>query len=290
MRLSVQKTYKLYINGQFPRTESGRTLVLNDAKGKFLANSCWGSRKDLREAVVAARKAQTGWAKKTAYLRGQILYRMAEILEQRSAEFVAEIMALTGKTQAKAVQEVEKSIDRLVWYAGWSDKFTALFGSVNPVASSFFNFSTPEPTGVVAIVVPQQPALLGVVSAIAPVIVSGNSCVVIASETAPLCAISLGEVCQTSDLPAGVVNIITGKATELVPQLGLHMDINALVDYRSDAAQLKQLQQDAAESVKRVCVHTGLRDQDWFDDHKTQSPYWIQECTELKTAWHPIGI
>lgn len=290
MRLGVQKTYKLFINSQFPRTESGRSLELKDAKGKFLANICWGSRKDLREAVMAARKAASGWARKTAYLRGQILYRMAEALEQRAAEFMAEISAMTGKTAVQSRQEVEKSIDRLVGYAGWSDKFASLFGSVNPVAAPFFNFSVPEPTGVVGIVAPQQPALLGLVSAIAPVIVSGNAAVVIASEKFPLCAISLGEIMVTSDLPPGVVNIVTGKGNELIPHLAKHMDVNALIDHRSDAAAYKAVQQDGAENVKRVVSHAGLTEKEWFDDALVQSPYWIQECTELKTAWHPIGV
>ncbi len=290
MRLSVQKTYKMFINGQFPRTESGRSLEMKDSKGKFLANICWGSRKDVREAVVAARKAFGGWAKKTAYLRGQILYRMAEMLEKRADEFVTEIVAMTGKTTIQARAEVEKSIDRLVWYAGWSDKFTPLFGTVNPVASSYFNFSVPEPTGVVGIVAPQQSPLLGLVSAIAPVIVSGNSCVVVASEKYPLCAISLGEVLVTSDLPAGVVNVVTGKGSELIPTMSKHMDVNALVDYRSDSVAFKSIQVDAAENVKRVVLHGGITEKGWYDDSATQSPYWIQECTELKTAWHPIGV
>lgn len=290
MRLNVQKTYKMFVNGQFPRTESGRSIELKDAKGKFLANICWGSRKDVREAVVAARKAFGGWAKKTAYLRGQVLYRIAEMLEKRADEFVAELVAMTGKTATQARIEVEKSIDRLVWYAGWSDKFTALFGSVNPVASSHFNFSVPEPTGVVGIVASLQSPLLGLVSAIAPVIVSGNTCVVIASEKYPLCAVSLGEVLVTSDLPAGVVNVVTGKRSELAPTLSKHMDVNALVDYCSDAMSFKSIQQDAAENVKRVVLHGGITEKAWFDDASTQSPYWIQECTELKTAWHPIGV
>lgn len=289
MRLNVQKTYKLFINGQFPRTESGRSLELKDAKGKFLANICWGSRKDVREAVGAARKAFPGWASTPAYLRGQILYRMAEMLERRVPEFVAEIMAMTGKTATMADQEVAKSIDRLVWYAGWADKFVQQFGTINPVAAPYFNFSMPEPTGVVGIVAPQQPSLLGVVSAMAPVIVAGNACVVMASEKYPLCAVSLGEVLVTSDLPAGVVNIVTGKGAELIPHLAKHMDVNAVVDYRSDAAAFKAVQQDGAESVKRVVSHTGLTEKEWYDDAKSQSPYWIQECTELKTAWHPIG-
>jgi acyl-CoA reductase-like NAD-dependent aldehyde dehydrogenase len=290
MRLNVQKTYKLFINGQFPRTESGRSLEIKDAKGRFLANACWGSRKDLREAVVAARKASSGWQKKTAYLRGQVMYRMAEMLERRSAEFVTEIMAMVGRTRRQASLEVAKSIDRLVWYAGWADKFVTQFGSVNPVAAPYFNFSVPEPTGVVGIVVPPQPALLGVISAMAPVIVSGNTCVVIASEKYPLCAVSMGEVLVTSDLPAGVVNVVTGKGPELIPHLAKHMDVNAVVDNRSDAANFKAVQLDGAESVKRVVSHAGLTEKEWFIDSQSQSPYWIQECTELKTAWHPIGV
>jgi len=280
----------MFINGQFPRTESGRSLEVKDAKGKFLANVCWGSRKDVREAVEVARKAFGGWQKKTAYLRGQIMYRMAEMLERRSEEFIAEIMAMTGKTRVQAEQEVAKSIDRLVWYAGWSDKFTQLFGSVNPVAGSFFNFSVPEPTGVVGIVAPEKSPLLGLVSTIAPVILVGNTCVVVASQKYPLCAVSFGEVLVTSDLPAGVVNIVTGKASELVPPLAKHMDVNALVDYRSDLATFKAETVDGAESVKRVFSHAGLTEKDWFNDKVAQNPYWIQEVTELKTAWHPIGV
>lgn len=290
MRLNVQKTYKLYIGGQFPRTESGRSLEILDAKGKFLANVCWSSRKDVRDAVTAARKAFSDWSKKTAYLRGQILYRMAEMLERRSAEFVAEIRTQTGKTEASAKLEVEKSVDRLVWYAGWADKFTQSFGTINPVAAPYFNFSVPEPTGVVGIIAPTAPSLLGIISAIAPVIVTGNAAVVLASETYPLCAVSLGEVMQSSDLPGGVVNILTGKEKELSPHLAKHMDVNAVVDYTSGSDAFKLLQQDGAESVKRVISHAGLAEKQWFDDATTQSPYWIQECTELKTAWHPIGI
>ncbi len=290
MRLNVQKTSKLVSNGQFPRTESGRSIELKNAKGKFLANVCRGSRKDLREAVAAARRACPGWCKKTAYLRGQILYRMAEVLERRAGEFVAEISAMTGKTAVQARQEIEKSIDRLVWYAGWADKFVSLFGTVNPVASPYFNFSVPEPTGVVGVIAPRQPALLGVASAVAPAVVSGNACVVIASEEFPLCAVSLGEVLVTSDLPAGVVNVVTGKGDELIPHLYKHMDVNAVVDYRSDAAQAKVLQSDGAENVKRMVGRAGIEEKAWFDDAVTQSPYWIEECTELKTAWHPIGV
>ncbi|PIR19972.1 MAG: aldehyde dehydrogenase [Deltaproteobacteria bacterium CG11_big_fil_rev_8_21_14_0_20_47_16] len=290
MRLTVQKTYKMFVNGQFPRTESGRSLEVKDAKGKFLANVCWGSRKDVREAAVAARKAFGGWQKKTAYLRGQILYRMAEMLERRNAEFITELMAMSGKTRVQADQEVAKSIDRLVWYAGWADKFTQQFGCVNPVAGSFFNFSVPEPTGVVGIVAPERPALLGIVSTIAPVILTGNTCVVIASQKHPLCAVSLGEVLVTSDLPAGVVNIITGKASELVPTLSKHMDVNAVVDYRSDMATFKASAVEGADSVKRVIGHLNITEKSWYDDKKCQNPYWIQEVTEIKTAWHPIGV
>src|SRR3954452_24175224 len=225
-RLSVRKTYKLYIGGAFPRSESGRSYTVDDAKGNFLANASRASRKDVRDAVVAARKAQSGWAGRTPYNRGQILYRVAEMLEGRREQFTEEVRA-TGLTKAAARTEVDAAVDRWVWYAGWADKIAQVTGSANPVSGPFFNFSTPEPTGVVGVVAPDSP-LLGLVSVIAPVIVTGNAAVIVASEPAPLPAITLAEVLATSDLPGGVVNLLTGHRSELAPWLASHQDVNAL--------------------------------------------------------------
>ena len=223
----MRKTYKLYINGEFPRTESGRFYAVTGKGGELLANACRGSRKDLRNAVAAARKAQGGWSGKTAYNRGQILYRIAEVCESRAAELADELRR-QGSTAAEARKEVERVIDRWVYYAGWSDKYTQIFGSVNPVAGPYYNFTVPEPTGVVGVVAPEQPALLGLVSRIAPALVGGNTVVAVTSESRPLAAITLGEVFQTSDVPAGVINLISGIKSELVPWLASHMDVNAI--------------------------------------------------------------
>jgi acyl-CoA reductase-like NAD-dependent aldehyde dehydrogenase len=250
MRLDVRKTYKLFIGGKFPRSESGRVYAVNDAKGEFLANVAMASRKDARDAVVAARAAHSGWASATAYNRGQVLYRIAEMLEGRREQFVAEIRALTGKSEKQANQEVDAAIDSWVWHAGWSDKIDAVAGNMNPVAGPFFNISTLQPTGVVAAFAPQDSALLGLVNTIAPAIVSGNAIVVIASEALPLPAITLTEVLATSDLPGGVVNVLTGKESEIAPWLASHQDVNAIdLEGTSDFVELEI---QAAQNLKRV--------------------------------------
>jgi acyl-CoA reductase-like NAD-dependent aldehyde dehydrogenase len=278
-RLDVRKTYKLYVGGAFPRSESGRTYEVTSAEGAFLANAAQASRKDARDAVVAARKAFPGWSAATAYNRGQVLYRVAELLEGRRAQFVDEVAA-TGARDASG--EVDQAIDRWVWYAGWSDKLAALLGGSNPVAGPYFNFSVPEPTGVVAVIAPQQSSLLGLVSVVAPVIVSGNTCVVVASENAPLPAVTLTEVLATSDVPGGVVNLLTGLTAEIAPPLAAHMDVNALdLAGASDVADLQRL---AAENIKRVLLPTG---DDWSADPGTVR---LTGFLETKTVWHPVGV
>jgi acyl-CoA reductase-like NAD-dependent aldehyde dehydrogenase len=287
-RLNVRKTYKLYINGEFPRTESGRSYPVLGEGGKLLANACRGSRKDLRNAVVAARKALGGWSGKTAYNRGQILYRIAEVCESRANELVDELRQ-QGLSAADARREVEAVTDRWVYYAGWSDKFTQLFGSVNPVAGPYYNFTVPEPTGVVGIVAPEEPALLGLVSRIAPAIVGGNTVVVITSEKRPLPAITLAEAFETSDVPAGVINLISGLKSELVPWLVSHMDVNAIDTTGVAADAMVATQRAAAENVKRV-VHFDGAGVGWADERRSQSPYAIFEFQETKTVWHPMGM
>jgi acyl-CoA reductase-like NAD-dependent aldehyde dehydrogenase len=280
-RLTVNKTYKLYIGGKFPRTESGRYYELKGKKGNLLANVSHGSRKDFRNAVVAARKAFRGWWEANAYLRGQILYRIAEILEGRAEQFEDELRA-QGSTPAAARKEVLKAIDLFVHYAGWSDKFQALFSSVNPVASPHFNFSVPEPTGVVAAAAPERSGLLGLSSVIAPIIVGGNTGVVLASHSRPLCSVTLAEVLNSSDLPGGVVNILTGMRDELLPHLSSHMDVNALLLCSDDPAEQKRVQEEAVENVKRVRLHP--------DAPLDESPYHILDFQEIKTTWHPVGV
>ena len=262
-RIPVDKTYKIYIGGKFPRTESGRFFALEDSAGKVIANVCRGSRKDFRNAVVAARNAVPGWSGASAYLRGQILYRIAEMLEGRSEQFVAELV-LQGESKRRAQKEVEASIDRLIYYAGWSDKFQQIFSAVNPVSSSHFNFSVLEPTGVVALIAPDESSLLGLVANIAPVIVGGNTCVVLASEQMPLCAISLAEVLHASDVPGGVVNILTGFREELTEQFASHMDVNAVIHCDGDQETAKNVQILAAENVKRVIDRNNI---DWNKDN-----------------------
>ena len=282
-RLEVLKTYKIYIGGQFPRTESGRYYIATNNKGEQLANICLSSRKDFRDAVVAARTAFKGWSGRAASNRGQILYRMAEMLEGRKAQFIEELIKQdVSKTQAN--KEVNVSIDRLLHYAGWCDKYQQLFGTVNPVASSHFNFSVPEPTGVVAAIAAQDSSLAGLVSVIAPTIAGGNSCIVLASETKPLCAISFAEVIHSSDLPGGVVNILTGKPSELFPHFATHMDVNAVIYCGGDSAIQKEIQQKAAGNVKRVLLY---KEVNWLSE-KGQSPYYILDTQEIKTTWHPI--
>ncbi len=283
-RVSVAKTYKIYVGGKFPRTESGRYFTLSNARGVVIANVCRSSRKDFRNAVVAARGAFPGWSSASAYLRGQILYRMAEMLEGRRAQFVEELV-LQGRPKRRASAEVDASIDRLVYYAGWADKYQQVFSAVNPVSSSHFNFSVLEPTGVVAIMAPEDSGLLGLVSNIAPAIAGGNSCVVLASESLPLCAISFAEVVHASDVPAGVVNLLTGYRDELRGHFASHMDVNAVVYCDGDAAVARHVQTEAAENLKRVVART---DVDWSKG-AAQDPYLIRDTQEIKTTWHPIG-
>jgi acyl-CoA reductase-like NAD-dependent aldehyde dehydrogenase len=289
-RIGVRKTYKLYIGGAFPRTESGRAYEIFGAKGELLANACRGTRKDIREAVRAARKAFPGWAAKTAFNRSQILYRIAELMEGRRDQFVAEVMAAEGVGRARATRLVDASIDRWVWYAGWADKYPQLIGTVNPVAGSYFNFSVPEPTGVVGVIAPEASSLLGLVSRLAPVIVSGNAAVVISSEARPLPAVTLTEVLATSDVPGGVVNLITGLRRELVGHVAGHMDVNALDAFGAAPGERAALEEVAVENVKRFSrpPADGLDRYDWLSD-AAQSPYLIGEFVEIKTVWHPIG-
>lgn len=286
--LEVLKTYKLYIGGNFVRSESGRYLPAKSPSGEHLDNYCHASRKDLRDAVVAARAAFDGWTKRTAYLRGQILYRAAEMLQNRASELANEIARSTGSRPAKARKEVTLAIDRLVYFAGWTDKYSQVFGSVNPVATSHFNFTTPEPTGVVAIFSPDEPALVALVSLIAPVILSGNTAVVIASEKRPLTALTFAEILATSDLPGGVVNLLTGKHAELAPHIADHMDINAIVDGTASAELGALLQAGSGKNLKRYSVNA-QQPSDWFTS-KAEDPYKILDTVEFKTAWHPIGV
>ena len=288
VRLNVRKTYKLYINGEFPRTESGRSYAVKTKGGELLANACRGSRKDLRNAVQAARKALPGWSGKTAYNRGQILYRIAEVCESRAAELVHELRR-QGVPAAEARKEVDQVIDRWIYYAGWSDKYPQVFGSVNPVAGPYYNFTVPEPTGVVGVVSPEEPALLGMVSRIAPAIVGGNVAVAITSESKPLAAITMGEVFETSDVPGGVINLISGLKSELVPWLASHMDVNAIDTTGVDSAAIAAVQKSAAENVKRV-VHFDAASIGWTDASRSQSPYAIYDFQEMKTVWHPMGM
>ncbi|UPK76102.1 aldehyde dehydrogenase family protein [Nocardioidaceae bacterium SCSIO 66511] len=284
-RLDVRKTYKLYIGGKFPRSESGRTYDALDAKGRFLANAAKASRKDARDAVVAARKAVGGWSTRTPYNRGQILYRTAEMLEGRRDQFIGEVKASEGLAPAAATRSVDAAIDRWVWYAGWSDKLTQVVGNANPVSSPHFNLSTPEPTGVVAIVAPQESSLLGLVSVIAPAIVSGNTVVVVSSYERPLPAITLSEVLATSDLPGGVVNVLTGDAAEIAPWLASHRDVNAIdlagVD---DPALAAELERASADNLKRVVRPA---DVDWSAEPGIDR---MTNFLETKTVWHPIGV
>ncbi|MFD9411482.1 aldehyde dehydrogenase family protein [Streptomyces sp. NPDC059989] len=283
-RLNVFKTYKLYVGGKFPRSESGRVYEVTDSKGNWLANAPLSSRKDARDAVVAARKAFGGWSGATAYNRGQILYRIAEMLEGRRDQFVREVGEAEGLSKSKAGAVVDAAIDRWVWYAGWTDKIGQIVGGANPVAGPFFNLSTPEPTGVVTVIAPQDSSFLGLISVIAPVIATGNTAVVITSEKAPLPALSLGEVLATSDLPGGVVNILSGKAAEMGPHLASHQDVNAIDLAGADTALAKELEIAAADNLKRV-----LRPQpvdDWTADPGTSR---MTAFLETKTVWHPTG-
>ncbi len=282
-RLAVKKTYKLYVGGAFVRSESGRHDPAHDRKGRHVANIARASRKDVRDAVKAARKAQPGWAGKTAYNRGQVLYRAAEALESRAGEFEEQAVALRGAKPAAARAEVAAAIDVLVHFAGWTDKLPAVLGGVNPVAAPFLSFSLPEPTGVVGVVAPDEPELLGLIGAIAPPLAAGNTVVAICSERWPLPGLDLGEVLAVSDVPGGVVNLLAGRRAELAPALGAHRDLNAIVDASGDDALGKQLDELAAETVKRVLR---IRDHGAARDDALRR---LEALTELKTAWHPIG-
>ncbi len=285
-RLSVRKTYKLYIGGKFPRSESGRSYEITDRRGRFLANAALASRKDARDSVVAARKAFGGWSAATAYNRGQILYRAAEMLEGRRAQFVDEVSRSEGVQARRAETLVDAAIDRWVWYAGWSDKIAQVVGSSNPVAGPYFDFTLPEPTGVVAVVAPQSSSLLGLVSVVAPAIVTGSTVVVLTSEERPLPAITLSEVLATSDLPGGVVNVLTGRTAEVAPWLASHMDVNG-IDLCGAGELAASLEESAADNLKRVLRPSPDGEPDW-----TRNPG-LERLTaflEHKTVWHPIGV
>lgn len=285
-RLPITKTPKPYVGGAFIRSESGRTFPVQDVAGTFFANIPQCTRKDLRNAVEAAAKAGPGWAKRTAYNRGQILYRLGEMLEARRQEMI-DTLALFGAAKAAAIREVDTATDRLIYYAGWADKYEQVLGNVNPVASAHFNFTVTEPMGVVGVIAPDAPALLGLVSLVAPVIVSGNTVVALASEKTPYPAILLGEMLATSDLPGGVVNVLTGFRKELVPTFATHTHLRA-ISAVAGADERKALQLGAAESVKRVHFAAAGGDDDWFED-SAQSLYAIRDFLEFKTTWHPIG-
>jgi acyl-CoA reductase-like NAD-dependent aldehyde dehydrogenase len=281
-RIPVLKTYKLFIGGTFPRTESGRYYELKDKNGRSLANVCLASRKDFRNAVVAARNAFTGWSGRSAFNRGQILYRMAEMLEGRKTQFLEELL-VQGISKTTSEKELAMCVDRLVHYAGWCDKYQQIFSSVNPVASSHYNFSVPEPTGVVSVIAPEDSGLLGFVSVMAPILAGGNTCVVLTSERFPLCAVTFAEILSTSDLPAGVVNILTGTSRELHGHFSSHMDVNAIVYCRGDKQELKTIAENCSLNVKRF-FHWN---RDWSRD-ENQNPYLILDLQEIKTTWHPI--
>lgn len=283
-RVAVAKTYKLYIDGKFPRTESGRYVALHDGNGAIIANVCRASRKDFRNAVVAARGAFAGWSAASAYLRGQVLYRTAEMLEGRREQFVAELLK-EGSTKRQANAEVDAAIDRLVYFAGWSDKYQQIFSAVNPVASSHFNFSVLEPMGVIAIIAPEAPGLLGLIGNLAPAIVGGNTVVVLASESRPLSAVSFAEVLHASDVPAGVANVLTGFREELSLQFASHMDVNAVILGDGGGEAARDIQREAAENIKRVVCRPDL---DWASG-AAANPYLIKDTQETKTTWHPIG-
>ncbi|MBI2967482.1 MAG: aldehyde dehydrogenase family protein [Bacteroidetes bacterium] len=315
-RIEVLKTCKIFIGGKFPRTESGRYYVIKDRNGQPLANMCRSSRKDYRDAVVAARNAFEGWSSVSAMNRGQILYRIAEMMEERKEQFTGEIVAQgenetrrkrdKGKTRQgesrwlsggigrkrenqvtkDAVREVEQAIDRVVYYAGWCDKFQQIFSTVNPVASPHFNFSRPEPMGVVAVIASEEPAMLGLVSMIAPVIAGGNTCVVLASETKPLTAVSFSEVIHTSDVPGGVINILTGLKSELYGHFSSHMDVNAVIFCGNDNKIISEIRQNGSVNVKRAIIHKNIR----WEDNSNQNPYLIKDTMEIKTTWHPVGV
>lgn len=284
-RIDVRKTYKLYINGQFPRSESGRSYEVTDPKGRFLANAAQASRKDARDAVVAARAAFNGWSHATPFNRGQVIYRIAEVMESRRDQLIADVVSSEGLTPKRAEAVVDAAIDRVVWYAGWSDKLSAVLGNSNAVAGPFFNFSVPEPTGVVAVCAPQAASLLGLVSTVIPVILSGNTVVVITSTSRPLPAITWAECLATSDVPAGVVNVLTGDHAEMAPWLAQHLDVDGIdLTGVDDPALATQLEADAAVNLKRF---TRPSDEDWAERPHLRR---LSRFVETKTVWHPIGV
>lgn len=309
-RLQVSKTYKLFIDGKFPRSESGRTIAVADSKGRVAAHVCHASRKDLRDAVTAARKALPGWRGATAYLRGQILYRMAEMMEGKREELAAALV-VGGEKPAAARREVDAAIDRLIGYAGWADKYAQVLGCNNAVAGPYYNFTVPEPTGVVAVVAPDEPGLLGLISLCAPALCAGNAVVAVASEKHPIAAAVLAEVFATSDLPGGVLNLLTGTRDELVPVIAGHRDIDAVIAAGVTSEHAKTLREGAAENVKRVKIfdvlavapakRAGAKSRlskaavggpsvDWFDARACESPWWIEPVVEMKTIWHPSAV
>lgn len=287
-RIDVRKTYKLYIGGAFPRSESGHSYAVEDARGRFVANAALASRKDARDAVQAARKAFPGWSGRTAYNRGQVVYRVAEVMEDRRPQFVEAVQRSEGGTAAAANRAVDAAVDRLVWYAGWADKVAQVMGNANPVAGPFFNLSTPEPTGVVAVLAPQQSSLLGLVSVVAPVVVTGNTAVVCSSAARPLPAVTFAEVLATSDVPGGVVNLLTGDLERTAPTLASHMDVNAidLTGLAGEGDRAAALEEAAAENLKRV-LRAPAAEPDWAADPGTGR---LTAFLETKTVWHPIGV
>ena len=285
-RVAVKKTYKLYIGGAFPRSESGRSYEVRAHDGSFLANAAWASRKDVRDAVAASRSAFSGWSASTAYLRGQVLYRIAEMLEDRRAQFVSHLESGEGVDEDAAERALDAAIDRWVWYAGWSDKVAQVAGSSNPVAGPYFDFSVPEPTGVVGVLAPQASSLLGLVSVVAPVLATGNTAVVVASDDRPLPAVTLAEVIATSDLPGGVLNVLTGRCAEIAPVLASHRDVNAIDLAGAPADLVADLERAASTNVKRI-VHQPAKEPDWSEP---QSPRRMLSFVETKTVWHPVGV
>ena len=285
-RLAVRKTYKLYVNGAFPRSESGRSYEVTDAKGGFLANAAWASRKDARDAVVAARAAFGTWSGATAYNRGQVLYRVAEVMEGRHEQFCAEVAAGEGLSSSRARAAVDAAIDRWVWYAGWTDKLAAVLGGANPVAGPYFDFSLPEPSGVIAVLAPQESSLLGLVSVLAPVLAGGNTAVVVSSKNRPLPAVTLGEVLETSDVPAGVVNILTGDAAEIGPWLAEHADVDGIDLAGAPAGRAMEFEREAAGTIKRV-LRAPAAEPDWTADPGLSR---MTTFLETKTVWHPMGV
>jgi acyl-CoA reductase-like NAD-dependent aldehyde dehydrogenase len=287
-RIDVRKTYKLYIGGAFPRSESGHSYVVNDAKGKFMANAALASRKDARDAVLAARKAFPGWSGRTAYNRAQILYRVAEVMEDRRPQFVDAVVRSEGLTSARSARIVDESIDRLVWYAGWADKIGQVVGNANPVAGPYFNLSSPEATGVVAVLAPQESSLLGLISVVAPVVVTGNTAVVLSSYDRPLPAVTFSEVLATSDVPGGVINVLTGDNATTAPWLASHMDVNAidLTGAAGEPERAAALEESAAENLKRV-LRPPAAEPDWTVDQGTER---MTRFLETKTVWHPVGV